>query len=75
MVGQYIHHSWQMKEQLLGISISFYLEKIDKLFMLQHNIFVELSNIPYIYYCWMGTIYVRQWLFYEFISVGIPSKE
>ncbi len=27
-----------MEEQLLRISISVYLEKIDKLFMLQHNV-------------------------------------
>ncbi len=37
MVVQYVHHSWQTKEQLLGISISFYLKEIDKLFMLQHH--------------------------------------
>ncbi len=37
MVVQYVYQSWQMKEPLLGISISFYLEKMDKLFMLQHH--------------------------------------
>ncbi len=35
MVVQDVQHSWKMKEQLVGISISVYLEKIDKLFMLQ----------------------------------------
>ncbi len=38
MFVQNVHHSWQMKEQLPGISISFYFGKIDKLFMLQHHL-------------------------------------
>ncbi len=27
LTNQHVHHSWQMKKQLLGISISFYLRK------------------------------------------------
>ncbi len=34
-----------MKQQLLGMSISFYLEKIDKLFMLQHH-FYGIDKYP-----------------------------
>ncbi len=37
MFVQYVHRSWQMKEQLYGISILLFGE-IDKLFMLQHKV-------------------------------------
>ncbi len=46
MLVQYLQHSWQMKELLLEINISFYLEKIDKLFKLQRH-FVWNSQ-----WCW-----------------------
>ncbi len=38
-IVQYIHYSWQMKEKLLQIKVSFYMVKIDKLSMLQHHLF------------------------------------
>ncbi len=41
-----------MNEHLLGININFYLEKIDKLFMLQHHFFVGLTNITWISMSW-----------------------
>ncbi len=44
MFVQCVKHLWQMKEQLLGINIRFYLEKNDKLFMLQHNIFCGIDK-------------------------------
>ncbi len=34
---QYVHHSWEMKEQFRRINISFHLNKIDKLYKLQHH--------------------------------------
>ncbi len=37
MVTQYVRHSCQMKEQIIWISISFYLEKIEKVFVVQHH--------------------------------------
>ncbi len=39
MVVQYVYQSWQMKEQLLGIKISFYLYTICKMLYLYSTLF------------------------------------
>ncbi len=46
---QSIHMSWKMKELLLVINISFYLEKIDNVLKLLHHFwgeFIEITRIP-----------------------------
>ncbi len=43
---QYVHHSWQMKEQPLGISISFNLEKIDIKYSCCSIMFCEADTYP-----------------------------
>ncbi len=42
ILSQSVHHSWQMKEQLLGIYIGLNVEKIDKLSKLQDHLLWQL---------------------------------
>ncbi len=41
MLVQSVHHSWQMKEHILEINIGTYLETLDKLCILQHQVLWE----------------------------------
>ncbi len=45
MFIQYVHALYQMKDQFLGINISFYVEKNNKLLKLQY-IFCERHHYP-----------------------------
>ncbi len=61
MFAHSVNHSQQIKEQLLGNNIGLYLEKCDKLIMLQHHFFVGVRVISWIP------------LFYSITSKLIPT--
>ncbi len=54
-IVQFEHHSWKMKKQLLGINISFYLEKNDKLYKLQHHVLWDSEAATCINYAYVQT--------------------